>query len=62
MHRCLSLFRLPGTYLAHIRAFQPNARLYLLNMILTGAGLVFHRSDDNLYLQTQKWCASKPCQ
>lgn len=37
-------------YLSRIRAFSPNARLYLLNVIITGAGLGVFRLLFNFYV------------
>ena len=42
----LSIF---GEYLSHIRAFKPNARLYLLNVIITGAVMGVFRLIFNFY-------------
>ncbi len=50
MNRLISLFRLPGKYASHIRAFQPNARLYLLNVILSGAVMGGFRLIFNFYV------------
>jgi MFS family permease len=38
------------TYLARIRAFHPNARLYLVSVILTGAALGVYRLLSNFYV------------
>ena len=42
-------FRILGEYNSHIRAFKPNARLYLLNVILTGAVMGVFRLIFNFY-------------
>ena len=42
-------FRIFGEYLSHIRAFKPNARLYLLNVIITGAVMGVFRLIFNFY-------------
>ncbi len=39
-----------STYLARIRAFHPNARLYLVSAILTGAALGVYRLISNFYV------------
>ena len=44
-----SPFRILGEYSSHIRAFKPNARLYLLNVILTGAVMGVFRLIFNFY-------------
>ncbi len=44
-----SPFRIFGEYLSHIRAFKPNARLYLLNVIVTGAVMGVFRLIFNFY-------------
>ncbi|NWG33701.1 MAG: MFS transporter [Chloroflexi bacterium] len=43
-------FRLIGDYASHVRAFTPNARLYLLNVILTGAVMGGFRLIFNFYV------------
>ena len=43
-------FRLLGEYGAHIRAFKPNARLYLFNVIITGAVMGVFRLIFNFYV------------
>lgn len=42
-------FRILGEYSSHIRAFKPNARLYLLNVIITGAVMGIFRLIFNFY-------------
>ena len=42
-------FRILGEYSSHIRAFKPNARLYLLNVIITGAVMGVFRLIFNFY-------------
>jgi MFS family permease len=42
-------FRILGEYNSHIRAFKPNARLYLLNVIITGAVMGVFRLIFNFY-------------
>lgn len=42
-------FRILGEYGSHIRAFKPNARLYLLNIIITGAVMGVFRLIFNFY-------------
>ncbi|MBK6792718.1 MAG: MFS transporter [Anaerolineales bacterium] len=42
-------FHILGEYNSHIRAFKPNARLYLLNVILTGAVMGVFRLIFNFY-------------
>ena len=39
-----------STYLARMRAFHPNARLYLVSVILTGAALGVYRLISNFYV------------
>ncbi len=39
-----------STYLARMRAFHPNARLYLLSAIMTGAALGVYRLISNFYV------------
>lgn len=43
-------FRLLGEYGSHVRAFKPNARLYLLNVIITGAVMGVFRLLFNFYV------------
>ena len=43
-------FRLLGEYGSHIRAFKPNARLYLFNVIITGAVMGVFRLIFNFYV------------
>lgn len=43
-------FRLFGEYGSHIRAFKPNARLYLFNVIVTGAVMGVFRLIFNFYV------------
>jgi MFS family permease len=42
-------FRIFGEYLSHVRAFKPNARLYLLNVVITGAVMGVFRLIFNFY-------------
>jgi len=42
-------FRILGEYGSHIRAFKPNARLYLLNVIITGMVMGVFRLIFNFY-------------
>ena len=42
-------FRIFNEYGAHVRAFKPNARLYLLNVIITGAVMGVFRLIFNFY-------------
>lgn len=42
-------FRILNEYSSHIRAFKPNARLYLLNVIITGAVMGVFRLIFNFY-------------
>lgn len=42
-------FRILGEYGSHIRAFKPNARLYLLNVVITGAVMGVFRLIFNFY-------------
>lgn len=42
-------FRILGEYNSHIRAFKPNARLYLLNVIITGMVMGVFRLIFNFY-------------
>lgn len=42
-------FRILGEYSSHVRAFKPNARLYLLNVIITGAVMGVFRLIFNFY-------------
>src|SRR5690606_19669815 len=42
-------FRILNEYGSHIRAFKPNARLYLLNVIITGAVMGVFRLIFNFY-------------
>ncbi|MBV6393719.1 MAG: hypothetical protein KPEEDBHJ_02962 [Anaerolineales bacterium] len=42
-------FRIFGEYLSHVRAFKPNARLYLLNVVVTGAVMGVFRLIFNFY-------------
>lgn len=42
-------FRILGEYSSHIRAFKPNARFYLLNVIITGAVMGIFRLIFNFY-------------
>ncbi len=42
----------PADYVEKLRAFQPNARLYLLNVILAGAAMGIFRLLFNYYLQS----------
>ncbi|MBI3152548.1 MAG: MFS transporter [Chloroflexi bacterium] len=44
------LFRVLGEYNSQIRAFKPNARLYLFNVILTGAVMGVFRLIFNFYV------------
>ena len=44
------LFRVLGEYSSQIRAFKPNARFYLLNVILTGAVMGVFRLIFNFYV------------
>ena len=44
------LFRVLGEYNSQIRAFSPNARFYLLNVILTGAVMGVFRLIFNFYV------------
>jgi MFS family permease len=44
------LFRILGEYSSQIRAFKPNARFYLLNVILTGAVMGVFRLIFNFYV------------
>jgi MFS family permease len=44
------LFRVLGEYNSQIRAFSPNARFYLLNVILTGAVMGIFRLIFNFYV------------
>lgn len=44
-----SPFRILGEYNSHIRAFKPNARLYLLNVIITGMVMGVFRLIFNFY-------------
>ena len=37
-------------YAARVRAFQPNARLYLLNVVITGAAMGVFRLLFNFYV------------
>jgi MFS family permease len=53
MNRHLPTFRplrLLGEYGSHIRAFKPNARLYLFNVIITGAAMGVFRLIFNFYV------------
>ena len=43
-------FRVFGDYGAHLRAFKPNARLYLFNVIITGAVMGVFRLIFNFYV------------
>ena len=43
-------FRVFGNYGAHLRAFKPNARLYLFNVIITGAVMGVFRLIFNFYV------------
>jgi MFS family permease len=43
-------FRILGEYGSHVRAFKPNARLYLLNVIITGAVMGVFRLLFNFYV------------
>ncbi len=45
-----SIRQLSIEYATHIRAFQPNARLYLLNVIITGAAMGVYRLLFNFYV------------
>jgi len=47
--KTLRPFRILGEYSSHIRAFKPNARLYLLNVIITGAVMGVFRLIFNFY-------------
>ena len=38
------------TYIARVRAFHPNARLYLVSAILTGSALGVYRLLSNFYV------------
>ena len=42
-------FRILGEYSSHIRAFKPNARLYLFNVIITGSVMGIFRLIFNFY-------------
>jgi MFS family permease len=42
-------FRILGEYSSHVRAFKPNARLYLLNVIITGLVMGIFRLVFNFY-------------
>ena len=42
-------FRIVGEYSSHVRAFKPNARFYLLNVIITGAVMGVFRLIFNFY-------------
>ena len=44
------LFRVLGEYNSQIRAFSPNARFYLLNVILTGLAMGGFRLIFNFYV------------
>jgi MFS family permease len=44
------LFRLLGEYNSHIKAFKPNARLYLLNVMITGVMMGVFRLLFNFYV------------
>ncbi|MFN8380418.1 MAG: MFS transporter [Anaerolineales bacterium] len=44
------LFRVLGEYSSQVRAFKPNARFYLLNVILTGAVMGVFRLIFNFYV------------
>ncbi|MCQ3938460.1 MAG: hypothetical protein DPW18_15635 [Chloroflexi bacterium] len=46
IHKPIRIF---GEYASHIRAFKPNARLYLLNVIITGAVMGVFRLIFNFY-------------
>ena len=48
--RAQRLFRILGEYNSQIRAFSPNARFYLLNVILTGAVMGVFRLIFNFYV------------
>lgn len=48
--RAPRLFRILGEYNSQIRAFSPNARFYLLNVILTGAVMGVFRLIFNFYV------------
>lgn len=43
-------FRVLGEYGSHVRAFKPNARLYLFNVIITGAVMGVFRLIFNFYV------------
>jgi MFS family permease len=42
--------RVLGEYAAHVRSFRPNARLYLLNVVITGAAMGVFRLLFNFYV------------
>lgn len=42
--------RVPGEYASRVRAFKPNARFYLLNVIVTGAAMGVFRLIFNFYV------------
>jgi MFS family permease len=42
--------RVPGEYASRVRAFKPNARFYLLNVIVTGAAMGVFRLLFNFYV------------
>lgn len=42
-----------NTYAAHLRSFSPNARLYLLNVVLTGAAMGVFRLLFNFFVLSQ---------
>ncbi|MDL1911769.1 MFS transporter [Chloroflexi bacterium CFX6] len=42
--------RVPGEYASRVRAFKPNARFYLLNVIITGAAMGVFRLLFNFYV------------
>ncbi len=42
-------FRILGEYSSHVRAFKPNARLYLINVIITGLVMGIFRLVFNFY-------------
>jgi len=44
------LYRASGEYVDNIRAFQPNARFYLLNVVVTGAAMGVYRLLFNFYV------------
>ncbi|NWF65578.1 MAG: MFS transporter [Chloroflexi bacterium] len=43
-------FRILGEYSSHVREFKPNARMYLLNVIITGAVMGVFRLIFNFYV------------